>query len=73
MLWQQKNTLRCFSGAEGGICSAWAGLCWLMRYHAGAKKLAAGDVITLVPTITTATDLTADGGTSATLTVVRIA
>lgn len=36
-------------------------------------NLAAGDVITLVPTITTATDLTADGGTSATLTVVRIA
>ena len=36
-------------------------------------NLAAGDVITIVPTITTATDLTADGGTSATLTVVRIA
>ena len=36
-------------------------------------NLADGDVITLVPTATTATDLTATGGTSATLSVVRLA
>ena len=36
-------------------------------------NLTAGDVVTLVPTVTTATGLTADGATSATLTVVRLA